>query len=807
MVEKPTFIPSRLKNCAIGGHVAGTSDIIDDEKGKTQDVINTETDESIGSINTAIGDDNIEGTIKGRLKEVEDIIGTGGAIDERIADAVNALDSEQSGISDDTKVSVKVTEVDGKLTKVAVTTNDIASASDVSDINKKIVSEASESNKLIDKKYVDDALAEEEERAKAAEAANATSVSDEVTRAKGAEEANANAIAAINEKIPSDATKTNKLADKDFVNSSISTATATFKGTYNTLEELQAVTADNNDYGFVVSQDAAGNTVYNRYKFDGTQWSFEYALNNSSFTSEQWSSINSGINSEEVSRLSGVATGAQVNVIEIIKVNNSALTPTNKVVDISVPTQLSQLNEDSTHRLVTDIEKTKWNKKQDALTLDGDYDSTTNKVATQSTVKDAIEALDVNDISGFGKGKTLTTLKQTDGKVSATFQDISITKSQVSDFPQLGTAAGKDVPFSGDASAAQVVMGNDTRLSDSRTPKEHVHGNIKNGGTLQDTDVTVANGDKLVITDSSDSLKIARSSISFDGTTATKALTQKGTWETFGTSNLKIGTEEGDAFDGPTGNSHVTDETIHVKQEDKDKWDAKADAAGLTITPGTGANADKTTIQLKEGTSATVLTQHQSLGGLQPKLTFDDVPTENSNNPVKSGGVYSAVSSKYTFPSGGIPQNDLSQAVKNSLGKADSAVQSSDLEGYQTALISGTNIKTINNNSILGSGNLAINTTGVSWDNDPMMDGAAEAGTSEAYARGDHRHPSDTAKANVSEMQITDGTGDNSDKITIQLQNNISATVLKSHQDISGLQEKLEFATKAEATEAANELT
>ena len=33
----------------------------------------------------------------------------------------------------------------------------------------------------------------------------------------------------------------------------------------------------------------------------------------------------------------------------------------------------------------------------------------------------------------------------------------------------------------------------------------------------------------------------------------------------------------------------------------------------MTITPGTGENADKTTIQLKEGTSATVLTAHQDL--------------------------------------------------------------------------------------------------------------------------------------------------------------------------------------------------
>ena len=58
----------------------------------------------------------------------------------------------------------------------------------------------------------------------------------------------------------------------------------------------------------------------------------------------------------------------------------------------------------------------------------------------------------------------------------------------------------------------------------------HKHGNIQNGGTLQTTDVNIANGDKLVVTDSSDSNKIARTSVEFDGSTETKCLSKKGTW-------------------------------------------------------------------------------------------------------------------------------------------------------------------------------------------------------------------------------------------------------------------------------------
>lgn len=66
--------------------------------------------------------------------------------------------------------------------------------------------------------------------------------------------------------------------------------------------------------------------------------------------------------------------------------------------------------------------------------FDGTYNATSNKAATVNTVTNAINNLDVNDISGFGAGKTLKTLTEANGKIAATFQDIRITASQVSDF-------------------------------------------------------------------------------------------------------------------------------------------------------------------------------------------------------------------------------------------------------------------------------------------------------------------------------------------------------------------------------------
>lgn len=87
------------------------------------------------------------------------------------------------------------------------------------------------------------------------------------------------------------------------------------------------------------------------------------------------------------------------------------------------------------------------------------------KTETGTQITNAINALDGNlNSTSPGSGKTLTAFSQTDGKVSATFGNISITKSQVSDFPSKLPASdvtdtysptGK-VPVSGTAVASAI---------------------------------------------------------------------------------------------------------------------------------------------------------------------------------------------------------------------------------------------------------------------------------------------------------------------------------------------------------------
>ena len=177
----------------------------------------------------------------------------------------------------------------------------------------------------------------------------------------------------MEEVIPAQASAENQLADKEFVNSSISTNTANFIGTFADVPALLAYsgTITNNDYAFIVNSerdfasttemnaydktlltnfdyawipngsnydlyrfdiveqiwvlkvtdtakaDVTLNTAYNRYKAvvsgNNLTWLYEYTLNNSSFTADQWAAINSGITASGVAQIADIANKADRN--------------------------------------------------------------------------------------------------------------------------------------------------------------------------------------------------------------------------------------------------------------------------------------------------------------------------------------------------------------------------------------------------------------------------------------------------------------------------------------------------------------
>ena len=147
-------------------------------------------------------------------------------------------------------------------------------------------------------------------------------------------------IANITALIPLQASPSNQLADKAFVNSSIATATATFRGTYNVVTDLSlsyaathsqiasalatkmtalSIVADNNDYAYVQipTADATPAEIakIEKYKYNGSAWAFEYELNNSGFTAEQWAAINSGATLELIGKLAALPTNAELTTL------------------------------------------------------------------------------------------------------------------------------------------------------------------------------------------------------------------------------------------------------------------------------------------------------------------------------------------------------------------------------------------------------------------------------------------------------------------------------------------------------------
>lgn len=168
-------------------------------------------------------------------------------------------------------------------------------------------------------------------------------IDDEVSARESADQTLTNqynslntAVSNIQAVIPNDATAQNQLADKSFVNSSIASSTANFIGTFNSVAEMEAYSGPltNNDYAFVETTDTAGNTLYDRYKWNGTEWLFEYELNNSSFTADQWAAINSNAtdskiaqittNATNITTLQGQVAGKQDTITDLATIRSNA---------------------------------------------------------------------------------------------------------------------------------------------------------------------------------------------------------------------------------------------------------------------------------------------------------------------------------------------------------------------------------------------------------------------------------------------------------------------------------------------------
>lgn len=187
-----------------------------------------------------------------------------------------------------------------------------------------------------------------------ADTALQSAITAEATARQNADTSLENDIDDIEAVIPNQASAQNQLADKAFVNSSVATNTANYISNnglpFNSLAELEAYsgTVTNNDYAFVTGTDSAGNTYYDRYKAtvvgSTVTWALEYRLNNSSFTAEQWATINSGLTQSSVDSsiasaigdLDVASVGGTGKYIESISEADGKIVPVEKSLSTAV---------------------------------------------------------------------------------------------------------------------------------------------------------------------------------------------------------------------------------------------------------------------------------------------------------------------------------------------------------------------------------------------------------------------------------------------------------------------------------------
>lgn len=100
------------------------------------------------------------------------------------------------------------------------------------------------------------------------------------------------------------------IATKDYVRKKVAQANPDFKGTFNSMADIEALqNVDANDWAYLVTQDENGNDVYSRYRYaipDGQTeytWIFEVAIKRDNFTDEEWAAITSGVNADLIARL------------------------------------------------------------------------------------------------------------------------------------------------------------------------------------------------------------------------------------------------------------------------------------------------------------------------------------------------------------------------------------------------------------------------------------------------------------------------------------------------------------------------
>ena len=127
-----------------------------------------------------------------------------------------------------------------------------------------------------------------------------------------------------------------------------------------------------------------------------------------------------------------------------------------------------------------------------------------------------------------------------------------------------------------------------------------------------------------------------------------------------------------------------------IEQQIAAKQDTIADLATIREGAAKGATAVQPSSLAKVATSGSY-NDLSDKPTIPAAVTVDTTLSTTSTNPVQNKVVATGINAKYTKPSAGIPKSDLATAVQNSLGKAETALQTEQYKGTVTGVkINGT---------------------------------------------------------------------------------------------------------------------
>jgi len=303
---------------------------------------------------------------------------------------------------------------------------------------------------------------------------------------------NTNRITTIEGKIPSTATSSNQLTDKNYVDNSIATNTANYISDngqpFQSLADLEAYSGPltNNDYAFVVSTDSAGNLLYTRYKYNADQelWAEEYTIANPTFTSTQWASIDSGVTANDVSQIgtnksdiASLQSGKQDALSQTqLDAVNSGIDAT-KVQQIATnASNITSLQTDKQDKLIagTNIQIASDGKTISATDTTYTAGTGLTLAGTQFSVTDPVPSGFFTDTSATqeGEGTTITLNNTTDAPIDNvelkgdTYQFTTTGKNKLAPTASF-SEAHNGVTFTGDGTGVYTVTGKASAGSNS----------------------------------------------------------------------------------------------------------------------------------------------------------------------------------------------------------------------------------------------------------------------------------------------------------------------------------------------------